>query len=390
MASTPHPAIARFQALYARRPETLVRAPGRVNLIGEHVDYLGGLVMPVAIEPGIVAAAARIEAPVIRVWTERSAGDEKPLTIPLDDLTPRSGSDAWLNYLVGVLALLREAGVETPGFETVITADLPIGAGLSSSAALETVTALIVEALTGVSQDPVDRALLCQKAEHQFAGVPCGIMDQLAVGASRADHALMIDCRDLSLSPVRLPEGIALVVADSGVKHALGDGEYRKRREDCEAAATILGVPRLRDATLARIDAVADALGDRLHRRARHAVTEIARVREFARALETGDHPAIGRLMRAGHDSLRDDFEVSCAELDALVDAAYDYGPDRGLVGSRMTGGGFGGSTISLVREEAAPDFSRHLREQFTSLFGAAPRVFTTRATAGAEALPVS
>lgn len=380
----------RFRSVFGRSPEALVRAPGRINLIGEHVDYLDGLVMPAAIDRGIEAAAAKIDAPEVRVWTTLVGESETPHLISLNELTIRSGKDSWLNYLIGVLAMLREAGVESPGFEIALTADLPTGAGLSSSAALETVTALVVEALTGIEQDPVDRALLCQKAEHEFAGVPCGIMDQLAVGASRAGHALMIDCRDHSLKPVPIPPGIALVVADSCVKHALGDSEYRNRREDCETAAEILSVSALRDATLDQVNANANALGDRLFRRARHAVTEIERVREFAIALENEDLPAIGRIMRAGHDSIRDDFEVSCEELDALVDAAYDFGSERGLIGARMTGGGFGGSTINLVREDATEAFAKHLSSTYLEKFGHPTSLFTTHAADGARIVSLS
>ncbi|MCB1231560.1 MAG: galactokinase [Verrucomicrobiae bacterium] len=384
----PDSAALRFQTVFGREAEAVVRAPGRINLIGEHVDYLDGWVMPAAIDRHIEGAAAEIPEREIRIWTELAGTDAGAIaTVSLDDLQRRGGSDSWMNYLIGVLAMLREAGVEPPGFEIALTADLPTGAGLSSSAALETVTALAVEALTGVAQDPVDRALLCQKAEHEYAGVPCGIMDQLAVGASRAGHALMIDCRDLSLKPVPIPSGLALVVADSRVKHALGDGEYRKRREDCESAAEILGVPTLRDASLDQVQAAAEILGDRLFRRARHAVTEIERVHEFATALENQDFAAIGRLMRAGHESIRDDFEVSCAELDALVEAAYAFGPERGLVGSRMTGGGFGGSTISLVHEEATSAFVEHLGALFADQFDHPASIFTTHAAEGARIL---
>ncbi len=377
----------RFRTVFGRAPDALVRAPGRINLIGEHVDYLDGLVMPAAIDRSIEAAAARIDAPEVRVWTTQAGEGESPHVFSLDDLNARTGSESWLNYLIGVLAVLRDAGVEPPGFEVALTADLPTGAGLSSSAALETATALVVEALTGIEQDRIDRALLCQKAEHEFAGVPCGIMDQLAVGASQAGHALMIDCRDLSLKPVPIPPGIALVVADSRVKHALGDSEYRNRREDCEKAAEILGIRALRDATLEQVTAAREQLGDRLFRRARHAVTEIERVRNFARALESGDLAAIGRIMRAGHDSIRDDFEVSCAELDALVEAAYEFGPEQGLIGSRMTGGGFGGSTVSLVREDATEAFVEHLGSAYRKRFGRPASIFITHAADGARIL---
>lgn len=377
-----------FVRVFGHPPEVLAQAPGRINLIGEHVDYVGGFVMPAAIDRGISAAAARIEAPEIRVWTALASDDVPPLVIPLDSLERRKDpEDSWLNYLIGVVALLQEAGSEVPGFQVALTADLPTGAGLSSSAALETVTALVVEALTGADQDPVDRALLCQEAEHRFAGVPCGIMDQLAVGASRAGHALMIDCRDLTLTPVPLPPDVAIVVADTRVKHALGDGEYRVRRQDCERAAEVLGVASLRDASREMIEASRESLGSPGYQRARHVVSEIERVPAFATALSQGDFPSVGRLMREGHASLRDDFEVSCPELDALVDAAYDFGAERGLIGARMTGGGFGGSTVNLVRADQAETFSHHLEVSFSRDFAHDPAIFTTSAAAGAGIL---
>lgn len=378
---------AAFRRVFGRGPEARVRAPGRINLIGEHVDYLEGLVMPTAIDRGIEASAARIGEPEARVWTEMAGAGGAPAVFRLDELAPRSGEDSWLNYLVGVLALLQDAGVSSPGFEIALTSDLPLGAGLSSSAALETATALVVEALTGVEQDPVDRALLCQKAEHDFAGVPCGIMDQLAVGASREGHALMIDCRDLSLTPVPLPSGIALVVADSGVKHALADGHYRDRREDCETAAKLLGVRTLRDADLGLVEASEEWLGDRLFRRARHAVTEIERVRTFAAAMEKGDLAKVGEVMLAGHESLRDDFEVSCPELDTLVEAACEFGSERGLVGARMTGGGFGGSAVHLVRADAAGELVDWLQRAYESRHDRPLQAFVTRAVDGAGIL---
>ncbi|MCB1091899.1 MAG: galactokinase [Verrucomicrobiae bacterium] len=382
----PSPIADLFASQFGRQPEIAVRAPGRINLIGEHVDYLDGLVLPAAIGRSITGAAARNDNGTVRLWSEL-AGTE-PVSFHLDELSPRSGADKWLNYIIGVLAQFRAAGVEPPGFDAVFTADLPIGAGLSSSAALETATALVVEGLTGVRQDPVDRALLCQKAEHDYAGVPCGIMDQLAVGVCQPGQALLIDCRDLSLTPVPIPEHWALVVADTRVKHALGDGEYRKRREDCEETARLLGVTSLRDASLAQVEAASETLGDRLFHRARHAVTEIARVSAFAAALAEQDEATIGRLMREGHESLRDDFEVSCPELDHLVEAAYSAGPALGLIGSRMTGGGFGGSTISIVHREHADAFARHLEVAFSARFAHDPSVFVTAAAGGAAPIP--
>lgn len=375
-----------FKKVFGRAPELRVQAPGRINLIGEHVDYLGGCVMPAAIDRHLTMAVAPSEQPLIRAWSEGGAAE--PLEVSLDDLVPRSsGPDYWINYLIGVVAGYRERGIETPGFEVAIASTLPSGAGLSSSAALETATALVVEALAGSSREVLERALICQQAEHRFAGVPCGIMDQLAVGAGREGCATLIDCRDLTLQPVRMPAGTVLVVADCGVKHALGDGEYGKRREDCEAALEMLGLDSWREAKLSDVQEKEGELGDRLFRRARHAVTEMGRVDAFAVALEQGDVEGIGSLMAAGHASLRDDFEVSCAELDLLVEAAQDFGPERGLLGSRMTGGGFGGSTVSIVRADAAEALCGALRGAFSDHFGRKIEPFITVASEGAKIL---
>jgi galactokinase len=381
-----------FQTTFGRSAEVAVQSPGRINLIGEHIDYLDGWVMPAAIDRHLVAVAAPLDKPVVRLWSGRpgSTGSSAPVEISLDDLSRHdtTSPNSWLNYVVGVLVGYRNAGIDLPGFEAALESNLPSGAGLSSSAALETITALLIEALTEVAQDPVDRALICQQAEHDFVGVPCGIMDQLAVGVGEAGHALKIDCRDHTFTKVPMPENAALVVADTGVKHALADGEYRQRREDCERATAILGLGSLREATMDLLDASAEVLGDSLLRRARHAVTEMARVHDFSTALGNYDSEAIGRLMRASHNSLRDDFEVSCAELDSLVDAAYDFGHDRGLLGARMTGGGFGGSTINLVHRDAAESFIEHLNKSYTAQYNHPLQAFETSASAGASILP--
>ena len=372
--------------MFGRPGSALVRSPGRINLIGEHIDYLDGWVMPVAIERYIYAAAAAVDCPVVRILSA-GAGDSIA-EISLDDLSKRSPeNEQWLNYVIGVLAGYRGAGVDLPGFDAVLSSNLPGGAGLSSSAALETAIALLIESLTGVTQDRVERALVCQKAEQDFAGVPCGIMDQLAVGISEPGRALKIDCLDLTFSSIALPDDATLVIADTGVTHALADGEYRRRREDCEQAAEILGVASLRDAPLTQVVSQRDALGDRLLRRARHAVTEMARVHQFSIALEANDVAAIGRIMREGHDSLRDDFDVSCEELDSLVDAASDFGHQRGLLGARMTGGGFGGSTVNLVHRDAAGDLIHYLKDSFSKHHGRQLHAFETSAGAAARIL---
>ncbi len=378
-----------FEKHFGAPPTVVAASPGRVNLIGEHIDYLGGWVLPAAIDRHLVVEAAPTEDGSFEV-VPAASGMGRPARFRNDELHRREDpGERWLNYLVGVLACYRDAGIETPGFRAVVHGDLPAGAGLSASAALETAFALVVERLADAKLDEVARALLCQRAEHECAGVPCGIMDQLAVGAAKADHALLLDCRDLAFRHVPLPGDLALVVVDTGVKHSLADGGYRARREDCERALARLGAASFRELAPAQVESARDLLGETLHRRARHAVGEMDRVGRFAAALAAGDDETVARLLREGHESLRDDFEVSCPELDCLVEAAYSCGPETGHLGSRMTGGGFGGSTISLVRRDAAPALQAHLESAFAAAFGRKPDAFATSAVDGARLLAV-
>ncbi|MGI9240826.1 MAG: galactokinase [Verrucomicrobiales bacterium] len=355
-----------------------VRAPGRINLIGEHVDYQGGLVMPAAIDRYVTAIARPNARPEVRLSSSHGHGE---LIVPLGHATPFSGDESWANYAFGVVAKYRDAGHPVIGFDVKFHSDLPLGAGLSSSAALETATALAIEGMLGIDLPPTERALLCQSAEHDWAGVPCGIMDQLAVNAGIAGHALKIDCRTLEAFPAPLPNHLAAVVVDSRVKHALADGEYAKRKADCEAAAAFFEVEFLRDVTMGKLEAAQDELGERIYRRARHIVTEIARVGEFTAALEANDTAKAGILMGASHRSLRDDYEVSCRELDALVEIADDLG----AVGSRMMGGGFGGSTVNLVDRDGAQEFAEEIVTRYREKHGAEVEAFAVNLVAGAS-----
>jgi len=378
MSPSPEDRTARFSATYHRKPEIAVRAPGRINLIGEHVDYEEGLVLPAAIDRYVFGDAAANGLAEIRLWSTRSG--RAPLRIALAELVPLQGEAAWANYAVGVVAKYRAAGVPVRGFDAVFDATLPLGAGLSSSAALEMATALVVEATAGITKSPRERALLCQAAEHDFAGVPCGIMDQFAVAFGMAGQALMIDCRSLEITPTPLAAGLAMVVVDSRVKHALADGEYAKRKADCEAAAEALGVSRLRDTSLEAVNGARVLLGERVFRRARHVVTEINRVRRFVEALRGGEMAALGALMARSHASLRDDYEVSCKELDSLVAIANGLG----VIGARMMGGGFGGSTVNLVREGDAAAFAEAIRARYREAHGSEVEAFVVRAVDGA------
>lgn len=374
-------AVARsFERRYGSRPR-LFGAPGRVNLIGEHTDYHEGLVLPMAIERGTVVAAARRDDRVLRVHSE-SAGEDGRIDLEAPP-PPRRGG--WLDYVEGTARVLEEEAGPLPGADLWIDGDLPVGAGLSSSASLEVVLALALLRLADRPVDPSRVARLCQEAEQRFVGTQCGVMDQLAVSLGREGHALLIDCRTLSCEPVRLPERAVAVVCDSGVRHSLGASAYNGRRSQSEEAFRRLGRGTdrrtLRDVTPEELAREAGVLDPTLLARARHVVTEIERTRLGARALAAGDLELFGSLMRESHRSLRDDYAVSSPELDALVEAANAV---PGVFGSRMTGGGFGGCTISLAPPEAVPRLGAALQGALGQRFGRAPAWFVTRASAGA------
>jgi galactokinase len=333
----------------------VVRSPGRVNLIGEHTDYNDGFVLPAALDLGTwVAAAPRDDGRLHTVAARLDACDD----VPLDDLRPRGGP-AWTRYVRGVAALLQEAGGILAGAELFIDGDLPLSGGLSSSASLELGVGLALADLAGFSIARRDLALLAQRAEHEFAGVMCGIMDQFAVAFGQAGHALLIDCRTLQVKPVSFPDTVRILILDSAVPRTLAGSAYNQRRAECQEAVRRLQgrypkVQALRDATLAMLAAA--GLEGVVLRRARHVVTENTRVLESVAALRRGDVGLLGRLMNASHASLRDDYEVSGPELDALAEIANDT---PGVHGARLTGAGFGGSCVALVaaaQAEAAAD----------------------------------
>ena len=374
-----------FESHFGKPSTVRIISPGRINLIGEHIDYLGGKVMPIAINRHLTVEATPNNKKIVEIFPE-GMGFETPEIIDLASLEKRTASsETWMNYVIGVLSVYSDAGNNVPGFQATISSTLPAGAGLSSSAALETAVALVIEALSGVGQDVVDRALFCQRAEHDFAGVPCGIMDQLAVGAGQEGHALLLDCNDLSMSQIPLPSDLAIVTTDTKVKHALGDGEYKKRREDCDEILRRLDLASFHELGESGFESRAGELGERLFRRARHAVSEMERVGLFAEALQASDLEALGHLMRASHDSLRLDYEVSCPELDFLVDTAYSLPTDFGVIGSRMTGGGFGGSTVTFVARDLAPAYCEKVRKSYEEKFGRLPDCFITSAVDGAK-----
>jgi galactokinase len=376
---------------FGSRPRWMAAAPGRVNLIGEHTDYSGGFVLPMAIGRYTVAVAAPAmddRAPgggrQLRVHSLAEADTASiPLDVPLEPGEPR-----WANYVRGVVAGFAARGLAVPALDVAIASAVPPGAGLSSSAALEVAAATLLEAATGTALDPRDKARLCRRAEHEFAGVPCGLMDQLVSVLGDQAGALLIDCRaeTARVVPMRDP-GVAVLVCDTGVHHALGDGAYARRRAECEAAARVLGVDCLRDATPQAVALAAAQLGGVGHRRARHVVTENVRTLAAAAALEAGDFAAAGALMYEGHRSLRDDFEVSAPELDLLVDLARGIGPEGGVLGARMTGGGFGGSTVTLVASDRVAAVLGALEDGYRRSTGRALQGFVSRPARGAHVL---
>jgi galactokinase len=280
-------------------------------------------------------------------------------------------------------------GMRPGGFRAVIGSDVPVGGGLSSSAALEVATATLIEVITGVTLEPVAKALLCQKAEHEFAGVPCGIMDQFASVMCRADHLMLLDCRSRQIEQIPLADpAVTVLIINSNVKHELSGGEYAQRRGQCESAARALGVASLRDATLQQLESSRHRLAEIEHRRARHAIGEIARTVDAAAAIQAGNWPRVGTLMYESHESLRDDYEVSCRELDLLVDLARGIGSGGGVFGSRMTGGGFGGCTVSLVETARAQQIAGQVAEDYQRETGVAPTVLTSRPARGAHVVP--
>jgi galactokinase len=359
-----------------------VHAPGRVNLIGEHTDYNDGFVLPMAIDRGIrIAVRLRADRRVVL----RSERESTVAVLDLDTALRPSGT--WSDYPAGVLAGFLQLGWPIPGFEALVSGDLPAGGGLSSSAALEVATATAVETLCGRTLPLEEKALLCQRAESGFAGVPCGIMDQFAVTYGRAGHALLLDCRSRTIRHVPLDvPSIRLLVVNSGVKHSLSDGEYGTRRAQCASAATRLGCTSLRDVTPDIWRRQADALPVIERRRAAHVLSENERVHAFVAAAEAADWPSAGRLMQESHASLALDYEVSCPEMEHLVAAA---GSVRGVYGCRMTGGGFGGCAVALIATDRTTEIMHALRTAYRAATGIEAEMFVTRAAAGTRVTAV-
>jgi galactokinase len=372
-------ALRLFRECYGTEPDGVWHAPGRVNFIGEHTDYNGGFALPFAISSGVVVAAAARADGIIALSSRQYPGSA--VTVPVAALVPGLVK-GWAAYPAGMVWALNSAGYQAGGVSLAVDADLPAGAGLSSSAALESAAGLALCDLSRLTLPRTELAAIGRRAENDFVGAPTGMMDQLAVLLGEAGQALLLDCRAGTATPVPLDPaaaGLALLIIDTRVQHELTDGGYGARRRACEDAARALGVGSLRDVT---DDSAASLLADPvLRRRARHVISENGRVLATAELLRAGQLPAVGPLLTASHVSLRDDFEVSWAEADAAVEAAIA----AGATGARMTGGGFGGSVIALVPATIADDVAAAVTARFGRLGWRAPSITQTKPSAGAR-----
>ncbi len=369
----------------ATDPQVIARAPGRVNLIGEHTDYNKGFVFPMALDFQILTAARQRSDRLVRI---HSLDYRKTVEFSLDGPIRYDAEDRWSNYPRGVLSLLLESGIELSGVDLLFTGDIPQGSGLSSSAALEVGVAITLQALKGFSMNGPKLARLCQQAENEFVGMNCGIMDQFISVMGQKDHALFLDCRSLEYRqvPLKLDE-YRIVICHSGIKHSLVDSEYNKRRKECETGVKVLSqrfpnIKTLRDADLTQLDACQTGLDPIVYKRCRHVITENRRVLESINALKQNDLKTFGILMNDSHDSLRDDYQVSCTEIDLLVQLARDF---NGVLGSRITGGGFGGCTVNLVPNGIIGDFIRKITAFYQTATGITPQLYISAPAAGAE-----
>jgi galactokinase len=368
-----------FQRIFGQAPAAVVRAPGRVNLIGEHTDYNGGFVLPLAIDRAVwIALRPRADRRVVVHSLDYRAQSAFDLA-PLD-----KGPHDWIEYLKGVAWALMEAGHALRGWEGVLAGDVPRGAGLSSSAALELATARAFAAISALAWDPPAMALLAQRAENQWIGVNCGIMDQMISACGRSGHALLIDCRSLARELVPLPAGTAVVIMDTSTRRGLESSAYNERRAQCEAAARHFGVKLLREVSLAEFQAREHELADPARRRARHVIGEDERTEAAAEAMKRADAAHLGKLMNQSHESLRDDFEVSCPQLNAMVQSAQ---AQAGCHGARMTGAGFGGCAVALIEAGRAATFTAAVATRYEQATGLKPALYVCQATDGAAVI---
>ncbi|MDR3181589.1 MAG: galactokinase [Planctomycetaceae bacterium] len=373
-----------FTERFGKEPEWITAAPGRVNLIGEHTDYNDGFVFPMAIERYTVIAAGKSSSAESTVFSvNQNAGK----TVFIDGSAKPADTVTWSDYVQGTLQNCVENGAKLQPFNAVINSNVPLGGGLSSSASLEVATATLAEVIAGHRFDPVQKALLCQKAEHEYAKMPCGIMDQFISALGQKGCAMLLDCRSRVPKMVPLDDpSVAVLIVNSNVKHELTGSEYPDRRRQCEKAAKLLGVPFLRDAAMPQLESAKPVFdkepdGGVCYRRAKHVITENDRTVFAAEALSGKDWKTAGRLMCESHISMRDDFEITVSEIDTLVDIACRL---DGVFGSRMTGGGFGGCTVSLIESDKEAEITAAIGREYETRTGIKATIFATTAAQGA------
>lgn len=363
-----------FTQKYGGKPR-IFRAPGRVNLIGEHTDYNDGFVMPCAIDFATFVAASTRTDRKIRVASSNFEGEyEFDLNDPNVEI-----DESWAKYVQGIAFILEKSGNRLQGANLLIDSDVPIGAGLSSSAALEISTGFALSSLSNIELEKWNLAKIGQTAEHEFAGVRSGIMDQFASVFGLENHALFLDCRSLDWSPIPL-RSAKFIICNTKTKHELADGEYNKRRADCEEASNLLGHSSLRDVSLTEFNEKSNALPERLQKRARHVITENQRVLDAVDFLQKNDLAQFGRLMNESHESLRTDYEVSSEELDLMVKIVRQQ---KGVLGARMTGGGFGGCTVNLLESNVSQSFVEKVSSEYQKTTGISPEIYVCNASGG-------
>ncbi len=379
---------AQFESRFGDWPQ-IYRAPGRVNLIGDHTDYNDGFVLPAAIGFYCWAAISRRSDNTFVIFSENV---QETITAQLENLS-RDAFAKWSRYPLGVIQQLANSGCRLDGANICISSEVPMGAGLSSSAAIEVATAYALLGLFDYEIEPTRVALLCQKAENEFVGARCGIMDQFVSSHGQARHALFLDCRSLEYRKIRIPDGMRLIICNTMVQRELGssDSLYNARRAECEEgvrrlAEVLSDVRALRDVTLAELEKCRDRLSDVVYRRCRHVISENERVGQMASALESNNMGLVGKLMAASHRSLRDDYEVSCPELDLMVRLATQQ---QGVHGTRMTGAGFGGCTVSMVDAEFTPQFQSRVATTYLAETGRTPEIYNCDASEGAGRVSV-
>jgi galactokinase len=377
-------AVAAYRRHFGREPEMLFRAPGRVNLIGEHTDYNDGFVLPCAIDRETVVAIGRADNARITA-VAADFGDHSD-AFTLGEPITRVKAE-WINYVRGVARALIEDGFALSSAQMAIAGDVPLGSGLSSSASLEVAVGTALVGIAGATIDPTQMAKIAQRAENEFVGCACGIMDQLISAQGEAGHALLIDCRLLECTPVPIPDGVSIIVAHSGVRHAHAGGEYNDRRAQCKIAARHYSVAALRDLTRDQLEARKAGLDDISYRRARHVVSENDRTQAAASALKRGDLKQLGVLMAQSHQSMRDDFAVTVPAVDRLADIMA--APLRGEGGARMTGGGFGGCVIAAAPITLVPAVVKAIADRYRTPEGLPAEVFVCQPSAGASALEI-